>query len=651
MVFESRQVWTSSQLPTLSILGMRVLELSCRPETGARQLTELLCGDTGMALRVVNVANSPLFASPVRVETVEQAVAVLGTAAVTALVLTLEVGDACLNRGSLGGATAAFWRQAVAKAIAAEILCGQVREGLECEYFLAGLLLDAGRFALLRTAPQSFLPLLERAGHELLPTSRTEQAALGLTSAQVGAQLIAQWGFPPRLVRGIQVQSAPLVTLQQEVPADECPLCSALALASAMGDFLCGEQQALAWFRIHELTRDILPLSEAELSDILRRIATRFQAVAPVLLATGELPDPDGLKLKAIHQMKLLEKSLLNAAATSTPGSSTQREPGLRESPTDPDPTGVRNYRDPLTLVFTRELFVETLHKEVQRCRQKAVPLGVAFVEIDRLPQLRAKHGQSFGDVILKRVGGLLKDLLRSADTIARFDQQFAILASEPTAKGMQRLADRIRGRIAGERLAWNGQEVPLTVCVGATLALPTRRDQNLGPTIITQARGAVREAAVGEGNNVYFNPLVDEVELKRLFMANHYRFSRWLIAQGVLDIPRVGKALVDYQQPEIRLGDLAVRQELLATPQIEQILAEQEECQDRFGEIAVRRGLLTEDQLAGLLIMQHEDPILVSEQFVRKSIFDQDRLRILLKEYFKEVPWAAPLHPSTGRA
>ena len=117
MVFESRQVWTSSQLPSLSILGMRVLELSRRPETGARQLAELLCADSGMALRVVNAANSPLIASPARVESVEQAVSVLGTAAVTSLVLTLEVGDACLNRGAPTGTAAEFWRQAVAKAM------------------------------------------------------------------------------------------------------------------------------------------------------------------------------------------------------------------------------------------------------------------------------------------------------------------------------------------------------------------------------------------------------------------------------------------------------------------------------------------------------------------------------------------------------
>ena len=38
MVFETRQIWTSSQLPTLSMLGMKVLEMSRRSDTKPHEL-------------------------------------------------------------------------------------------------------------------------------------------------------------------------------------------------------------------------------------------------------------------------------------------------------------------------------------------------------------------------------------------------------------------------------------------------------------------------------------------------------------------------------------------------------------------------------------------------------------------------------------
>ncbi|MDB5339256.1 MAG: diguanylate cyclase [Planctomycetaceae bacterium] len=655
MVFETRQIWTSSQLPTLSVLGMKVLELSRRSDVDPRELVELLRVDATFSHRVITVANSALFQhlSPdqaaIPLETVQQAVEKLGTAVITSLTLTLAVGDACLTGGHPHGLSANLWHQAIVKAVAAEIFCSQVREGLECEFFLAGLLLDIGRFALLRTAPQSYVAVLEKSKHELLPLWRTEQTELGLTSAQVGGQLIEQWGFPARLVHAIQVQFAPLTTFEQMSPSTECPLCSALALASAIGDYFCSDHQALSWFRIRELTRDTIPLTEAELDDTLRRIAKRFTAIARALSATAELPDVASLKSKALEQLKLISQRLA-ATHPEEHAPAVRKGPEQRGTSTESAATGPKAFRDPLTLVFTREFFEDTLHKEVQRCRQLSAPVGVAFVDIDRFAELNSQHGEAFGEVVLKRVGGLLKDLLRSSDTIARCDHQFAILACDPTAKGMQRLADRIRGRIAGERLIWAGQPVPLTVCVGATLALPARHDQDLAPTIVAAASKAVEEAAVAGGNHIYFDSLVNEVELQRLFMINQFRFSRWLIAQGVLDIPRVGKALIDFKPLRVRLGELALRQELLSPQEIEQVLDEQEETQDRFGTIAVRRDFLSEDQLVGLLILQQEDPLQAAEQFLCKGVLDQQRLQTLLKEYFHLLPWAAPLSPSAER-
>lgn len=655
MVFETRQIWTSSQLPTLSMLGMKVLELSRRSDVEPRQLNDLIRADPTVARRIITIANSPLYqpnptdlgSQPI--ETVQQAVERLGTAVVTSLTLMLAVSDACLNCGHPHGLSAQLWHQAVVKAVAAEIFCSQVREGLECEYLLAGLLLDIGRFVLLRTAPQSYSSVLEKSKHDVLPLWRTEQSELGLTSAQVGGQLIEQWGFPARLVHAIQVQFAPLTTFEQMSPSTECPLCSALALASAIGDYYCSDHQALSWFRIRELTRDILPLPEPELNDILQRIGHRFKQVATALSTTPELPNIGVLKTKALDQLKHISQRL----STTAPAAHVPQARGTADQRgTAPDPAamGPKAFRDPLTLVFTREFFEDTLHKEVQRCRQLAAPIGVAFVKIDHFESLKSQHGENFGNVVLKRVGGLLKDLLRSSDTIARCDDQFALLASDPTAKGMQRLADRIRGRIAGERMIWAGQPVPLTVCVGATLALPSRRDHDLAPTIMTAAANAVLQAAdAAEGNHIFFDSQVSEVELQRLFMINQFRFSRWLIAQGVLDIPRVGKALIDFKQERIRLGEIALRQELLNAHQIEQILDEQNETQDRFGTIAVRLDFLTEDQLIGLLILQQEDPLQAAEQFLCKDVLAPQHLQALLKEYFNVVPWAAPLYPSTG--
>lgn len=651
MLFETRQIWTSSHLPALSRLGTHVLALSREPETSSVELLKLLRTDTHLEHRILAVANSTWFGPQTgtapSVETLEQALAALGTSDMTSLALALVVRETCLCPGMPLPHITRFWKQAVVKAVAAETLCEQVQEGLKGEYLLAGLLLDVGRITLLGTATESYLGVLEKARQELLPLWRVEQSELGATAAQIGAQLVEQWGFPSRLVGGIQAQCAPLITFKQMAATTEDPLCSALALASAIGDYYCGEQQALAWFRIRELTSEILPMSEAELNSLLQRVELRFTAVARELtVGDATLPDLQSLQSRAVQQ--------LNSLQTSAPPESTPRKSAVLSSG---EVTARRacsaggaeghqeNIRDPLTHLFTAEFFLKSLQKEVERCRPLALPVGVAFVRIDRWDDL-APQGAEFGEAALKKIGSVLKELLRSSDTVARIDHQFGILACDPTAKGMQRLADRIRGRVASESLEWAGKQIPLTVSVGATLALPERGDETIGEKVLTAAQRAAMEAGTGEGNNVYFDSLVTEIELQRLFMSNQFRFSRWLISKGVLDIPRVGKALLEFKQQPLRLGDLALRQELLHERDVEEILLDQEASQCRFGDVAVRRELLTEDQLVGLLILQQEDPLRVAELFLRLAILDEQRLRPLLKEYFSVVPWAAPLYP-----
>ncbi|MDB5391374.1 MAG: domain-like protein [Planctomycetaceae bacterium] len=680
MALDTRKIWTSPRLPTLSAVGTKVLELSRHPATAPRELATLLNSDPPLAKKLVAAANSPLCTLSSPVLSTEQALSALGTACVTSLTLSLSLVNAFqgevlqdvrsstkdeisnlasqpLDDLSQNKFIERFCRQAVVKAIAAETLCHYVRDGLEYEYFLAGLTLDLGRFALLSTVPVEYLSALQRSRESQRPRCEREKSELGLTAAELGGQLLQKWGFPARLIRGVQSQHASLTAFKDLESNAECSLRRALALASAIGDYLCDDQQAISLFRIRELTAHLIPIREPELDLLIQSIVRRFEQIAPIFC--GDVPSTEEHQLANSDQLK----SLAIEQLTSVGGRSTdmevrthrgslhlQTEIERRGLPKEPQDRPSHSFHDPLTQVYNHEFFESALHKEVQRCCQVASPLGIAIVQVDRFDSVCETFGGRFGDVVLKRIADILNDLLRSSDTIARVDQQFLILASTPTAKGMQRLADRIRARVEAEHIAWEGKSTPITVSVGASLALPGRLDLDIGTQVVATAREATREAAFGEGNNIYFSSLVNELELNRLFMSNQMRFSRWLVSEGVLDIPRVAKALLSFNQRALRLGDLAIRQELLDTRQVQQVLNEQEESHARFGEIAVQRAYLSEDQLTGLLILQQEDPILVASLFLKMSLLEPQHLKALLRDYFALVPWAAPLNPTAGR-
>jgi diguanylate cyclase (GGDEF)-like protein len=680
MAIDTRKIWSSSQLPALPQIAAQVLELSRHPATANAELARLLQSDANLALQIVSAANSPLCALSLPISTVEQALSTLGTNCVTSLALSVSLigtfrsslmQDSTASAATPNQANATddgargpqsqllrgFWRQAIVKAIAAETLCHIVRDGLEYEYFLAGLTLDLGRFTLLRTVPQEYFSVLKRSRETRVPRTDCETAELGLTAAEVGGQLLEKWGFPARLVRGVQSQHASLQSFEDVASNADGSLRLALALASAIGDYLCDDQQAVSLFRIHELTSQVIPIRREELDPLMQSIVRRFEVVAPVfttsksLAASQQIANVDQLKALAIEQLTTMGgRSTDMEARVGDSASHLPAEIERRGSKKEATPLAAPSVQDSLAPVFNETYFAATLLKEVRRCCQVASPLGIAIVQIDRFATKCESLGPQFGEMVLTRIGGILNDLLRSTDTIARFNQQFVILASTPTATGMQKMADRIRARVEGERLIWEGRPTPVTVSVGATLALPGRLDLDVGPKVVATAQEAVHEAAFGDGNNIYFCSLISELELNRLFMANQMRFSRWLVSQGVLDIPRVAKALLSFNQRALRLGELAVRQELLNNNQVQQVLTEQIESNERFGEIAVQRTYLSEDQLTGLLILQQEDPILVASLFMKLSLLEPQRLKDLLQVYFELVPWAAPLNPATGR-
>lgn len=728
MAISPNTIWTSSQLPALSPVGIKLLEFSQKPSTAPQELEALLRSHPVLCGNFIAAANSPLTSLSAPVLTIDQALMTLGVTNAISLNLTLQLVDlyqaaipkaaipgqnATTNQGANplqpgsaqppGNATATnssslpgiqtgagiqagvdekfvrlhanrAWRRAVAKAIAAEILCQHVRDGLESEYFLAGLTLDVGRLAVLQTVPHAFTSILELTQTTNLNRWESEERELGLTTAELGGQLLRRWGFPTRLIRGVQGQNASVKSFKNRDGHSDCSLSRALACASAIGDYLFDDQQGSTRFRFEELMQEVIPLSDRELESLLHTIAQRYEVVNAVLApqqstssstaivrgtASGEVKSKDPLSAsdlgssadlphRATDAMTSLpENNPLSQVRSALPLPS---ELERRGQGADANRIEAKSNLDPLTKVLHRSHFDVVLQQEVQRCCQSAAPVGIAIVEVDRFEKIKDRFGPEAADTVLVQISGILNELLRTSDAIARSDRQFLIMASNPTAKGMQKLSDRIRSRVDGERLVWSGESIPLTVSVGASLALPGRQDLDIGKKVIATAQKATREAAFGEGNNIYFSSLVDEVELHRLFMANQMRFSRWLVSRGILDIPRVAKALLGFQQRPLKMGDLAIRQELLSQAEVKHVLSEQAASNARFGDIAVRKTYLTEEQLTGLLILQQEDPILVASLFMKRSLLEPQQLTSLLREYFTVVPWAAPLNPTAGR-
>jgi diguanylate cyclase (GGDEF)-like protein len=109
-----------------------------------------------------------------------------------------------------------------------------------------------------------------------------------------------------------------------------------------------------------------------------------------------------------------------------------------------------REHRDGLTGCLTYQSVMEELAREINRSARASLRLSCCFIDLDGFKRVNDVHGHLRGNEVLADVGVVLRDGVRSCDTVGRYggDEFIAIL---PQTGGTEAalLAERLRAMIA----------------------------------------------------------------------------------------------------------------------------------------------------------------------------------------------------------
>jgi diguanylate cyclase (GGDEF)-like protein len=162
------------------------------------------------------------------------------------------------------------------------------------------------------------------------------------------------------------------------------------------------------------------------------------------------------------HKLKEGDKLQLGSGAILKFSYQNEVEQGVQQELAD------RAIKDGLTEIYTEQYLLDRIGTEFAYALRHKSDLALLMFEADDLKNVRATHGTSACEFVLKELASLVKQALRTEDVFARYGETaFVVLTRDITDAGALVLAQRLRRGIKSHNFAFQKTRIPVTISIG----------------------------------------------------------------------------------------------------------------------------------------------------------------------------------------
>lgn len=188
----------------LSPIAINVLSALQNPRSSLTTIEDLIAKDPAIAAHLVRAANSALYSRGNEARSVSQALARVGTDRARLHVMALTMRKAFSSSPQLHK----VWNHSIDTVQITRQLCRRISSCREDESMLVALVHDFGQLALLglgREYSDRHTRLLQQGKYPV----QIERELCGVSHAEIGADLLQNWRFPPDMVEAIRDHHEP----------------------------------------------------------------------------------------------------------------------------------------------------------------------------------------------------------------------------------------------------------------------------------------------------------------------------------------------------------------------------------------------------------------------------------------------------------
>jgi putative nucleotidyltransferase with HDIG domain len=196
-------------LPTFPEHIIQLQALCMDPAASIDEITNKISGDPSLTADLLKLANSAGFITSKRIESISEAVIVIGLKNLYSLLLTAasrRILDASFKKFET------VWDHCNMTALYARLIADDAGLSRYAENaFTAGLLHDIGKIVLLTIDPQTSNAISEMMKQKRIRSSIVlEEISIGISHAEIGASIAERWNFPEFLIETIRRHNNPL---------------------------------------------------------------------------------------------------------------------------------------------------------------------------------------------------------------------------------------------------------------------------------------------------------------------------------------------------------------------------------------------------------------------------------------------------------
>lgn len=257
-----------------------VIEACDNADTSVNDLTGLISSDQSLVAMLLKLANSAYYGYARRIETLPEAIVLLGFSTIKSLAITATTMNLLFQSDDeLSEVRHEIWSHSLGVGVAARALARKRGNIHPEKAFVTGLLHDLGMIILSVYRKDDFMRVLALATDRGITYEQAEQEVFGFGHAELGAQVADAWSFPATHCEAIRCHHQPELATMQPALAQVAHLADWMVIDLGVGRLVDVDQPepseaALAEFRI---PRKDLP----RVVDSLRRLFAETDAFSP----------------------------------------------------------------------------------------------------------------------------------------------------------------------------------------------------------------------------------------------------------------------------------------------------------------------------------------------------------------------------------